>query len=382
MRRGEFGSRGATEVADTKLNVGFVGAGRIADLHALAYGSNGRGRIFAVCTPDSELNNSRAREWGAQETFTDYRDLLEDPRIDAVEILTPHHLHEEIAVAALRAGKPVSLQKPMARSVAESMRIVAASLESGVSLRVFENFRHYPPFLFAKHLIDDGVIGEPQSQRISVIHGSGPGWEVPDSAWAWRYRPDLCGGGPDVFDHGYHIFSIARFLLGSVEEVHAWILTSEGLHGVVDRPALISWKHELPNRLGCWDSVGSPELYVPSKYYTCDERVQIVGERGIIWINHCSGLLLSDAPVVLYRDGTTTEYHTVESDWGASFRIGGQEWHDHLLDGTPCETSAEEGLEVMRFVEAAHQSAASGMPIRPDSIGTRKSANAENQRPS
>jgi predicted dehydrogenase len=221
----------------------------------------------------------------------------------------------------------------------------------------------------AKQLIQDGAIGEPQSQHISVIHGSGPGWEVPRAAWSWRFEPELCGGGPGVFDHGYHIFSIAQFLLGSVEQVYAWIMASESPLGLVDRPALISWKHEAPNRLGCWESVGSSKLHVPSKYYNCDERVQVVGEEGILWINHCSGLLLSDPPVTLYRDGNTIDYHTVEWDWGSSFRLGGQAWHDHLLDGTLCETSAEEGLEIMRFMEAAHRSAESGIPVRPASIG-------------
>jgi predicted dehydrogenase len=171
-----------------------------------------------------------------------------------------------------------------------------------------------------------------------------------------------------VFDHGYHIFSIVRYLLGPVEEVFAWILSSQRPYGIVDRPALIAWKHSAPNRLGSWESVGSGKLLVPSNYYTGDERVQIVGEEGIIWINHCSGKLLSDPPLTVYRDGNTTDYHAIDWDWGSSFRIGGQEWHDHLLDGAPCETGAVEGVEIMRFLEAAHRSAATRLPVRPDSI--------------
>ena len=350
-----------------ELRIGIIGAGRIADLHALAYGEDSRAAIYAVCDANADIAAARAKEWGAERSYTDYRDLLADARVDAVEIILPHHLHEEVAIAAAQAGKPASVQKPMARSVAESQRMVDAAAAAGADLRVFENFRHYPPFVLAKQLIDAGEIGEPAAQHISVIGGAGDGWTVPGRAWRWRLDEELCGGGPCIFDHGYHIFSIATFLLGPVEEVFAWILSSEIAGVAIDRPALVCWKHTAPNRLGSWDTTGSTKLLVPSKYYTNDERVQIIGERGIIWINHCSGLLTSDPPLVLYRDGLTTAYHDVESDWGASFRIGGRDWHDHLLEDRPCEMTPDEGLAVMRFTEAAHIASAEHRPVRLES---------------
>jgi len=355
-------------MTDKHLRIGIIGAGRIADLHALAYGEGSRASIYAVCDADADIAEARTQQWGAERRYTDYNELLADPNVDAVEIILPHHLHEEVAVAAARAGKPASVQKPMARSVAESRRMIEAAEAAGTDLRVFENFRHYPPFVLAKQLIDEGEIGAPQSQHISVIGGTGIGWEVPRRAWRWRFDEALCGGGPCIFDHGYHIFSIAKYLLGPVEEVFAWILRTEIARVEVDRPAIVCWRHVAPNRLGSWETVGSPELLVPSKYYTNDERVQIIGEKGIIWVNHCSGQLTSDPPLVLYRDGKTTEYHDVESDWGASFRIGGRDWHDHLLDGAACEMTPAEGLEVMRFTEAAHSAAAQNRPVRLDEI--------------
>ena len=353
----------------TDLRIGIIGAGRIADLHALAYGPGSRASIAAVCDADAGIAEARAKEWHAEHAYTDYRELLADRRIDGVEVILPHHLHAEIAIAALEARKPVSVQKPMARSVAESHTMAEAARRTGTDLRVLENFRHYPPFVLAKRMIDDGAIGDPQAQHISVIGGVGDGgehggWKVPGRAWRWRFDEELCGGGPCMFDHGYHIFSIAQYLLGPVEEVFAWILHTQAGGAHIDRPAVVSWRHTAPNRLGSWDTTGSFELPVPSKYYTNDERVQIVGERGIIWVNHCSGMLTEDAPVRLYRDGVTTEYRDVEWDWGASFRIGGRDWHDHLLDGSPCEMTAAEGIEVMRFTEAAHVSARENRPVR------------------
>jgi predicted dehydrogenase len=142
-----------------KLRVGFIGAGRIADLHALAYQDNPEAEIYAVCDSEEEVASRRAQEWGAQRWLSDYRELLRDDAVDAVEILTPHHLHAEMTIAALEAGKHVSLQKPMSVNLSEADAMIAAAQRSGKLFRVCENFRYYPPFVKAKELLDEGAIG-------------------------------------------------------------------------------------------------------------------------------------------------------------------------------------------------------------------------------
>ena len=87
-----------------KLRVGFVGAGRIADLHALVYRDNPEAEIYAVCDSQEEVARQRVQEWRAKMWFNDYHELLRDEAVDAVEILTPHHLHAEMTIAALEAG--------------------------------------------------------------------------------------------------------------------------------------------------------------------------------------------------------------------------------------------------------------------------------------
>ena len=165
-----------------------------------------------------------AKEWGAPKAYPDYRALLADPHVDAVEVITPHHLHAPMGIAALQAGKHLSLQKPMAVSVAECDALIEAAKRSGKCFRVFENFRYYPPLVRAKELLEAGAIGEPLSIRLKVVQGSmGQGWQVPYSRWAWRFDPIQSGGGRVIFDYGYHLFSVAMWLLGAVEKVYAWI---------------------------------------------------------------------------------------------------------------------------------------------------------------
>ena len=89
----------------SKLRVGFIGCGRISDLHALAYKDNPDAEIYGVCDTQEEVARRRAGEWGAARWCTDYRDVLADEAVDAVEILTPHHLHAEMTLAAVEAGK-------------------------------------------------------------------------------------------------------------------------------------------------------------------------------------------------------------------------------------------------------------------------------------
>ena len=145
----------------SELRVGIVGCGRIAGLQALGYLDHPRARISAVCDPDVQRAERAAEAFGRGapvRIHAELEKLLLDPEVDALEILTPHHLHADHAVAALEAGKHVSLQKPPARTLAELDRIAAAARRSGRTLRVFENFMFYPPHQRAKQLVDSGAI--------------------------------------------------------------------------------------------------------------------------------------------------------------------------------------------------------------------------------
>ena len=342
----------------SKIRVALVGLGRIADLHILGYDDHPRGEAYTLCDTRSDVAARRAHEWGIERWCSDYHEVLADPAVDAVEILTPHHLHAGMTISALEAGKHVSVQKPMALDLAEADAMIAAAERSGKTLRVFENYRFYPPYVRAKELLDAGEIGEPMSLRIKVIGGGGQGWEVPASSWTWRLDEAHCGGGPSVFDHGYHIFSIAMFFLGRVERVFAWIDRTELAPGVFwDAPSYIMWKHQQGKRYGCWETVGSRQLEVPSKYYSNDEWLEITGSRGLIWVTRCTGQMLPLPPVIVYRDGRVQAFDDMESDWASSFVAATRDFIDGLAEGRQPELNPQEAREVLRFSLAAHLSA-------------------------
>ncbi len=342
------------------VRMGIVGLGRIADLHAKAYRHCDLARLHAVCDLDETLARRRASEWGARRVYTDYRALLADPEVDAVEILTPHHLHREMAIAACRAGKHVSVQKPMALSVEDCDRMIEAARASGVVLRVYENNVFYPPHVKAKAWIQDGAIGEPLSIRLRMAAGGKGGWHIPLRSWLWRLNEQTCGGGPTIFDDGYHKFSMALHLLGPVETVHAWIDRS---FGVIDAPAVITFRYADRRAVGLIEATVSPQMFVRSRYYPVDERIEVTGTVGVLWVTRCAGRLLEEPPLLLYRDGEVRACEALRADWLDSFIDATCHFARSLIHGEPPMLSGEQGREVTRFALAALRSAERGEPV-------------------
>jgi len=343
-----------------RVRIGIIGCGRIADLHAPGYLDHPDATIAAVCDRDPVLAEQRREQWHAERAYVDYRDLLDDPDVNAVEILLPHHLHREVTLAALSAGKHVSLQKPPTLTLGELAELRDASLRSERMLRVFENFMHYPPHVKARELIEQGAIGEPLSLRLKTAAGRfDDGWRVPITSQQWRMDPTLCGGGPTCFDHGYHCYNMARFFLDEpIERVHAWIHVNRFDDGsLYDGPAFISWKYAGVPKFGSWEVIASIGMKVRSKYYASDDRIEIHGSEGILWIHRCTGKLLEEPALVLYRDGETRAWHDIPADWAESFRLGTHDFIDALREGRQAGQDAVAAADTLRMALAVHVSA-------------------------
>ncbi len=351
-----------------RIRVGFIGTGRISDLHAIEYRANPHAEIVALCDRDPALAAARARAWGLDRPAicTDYRELLALEAVDLVEILLPHHLHLEVGLAAVAAGKAVSLQKPLALNLADADRLIAAADRAGVPFRVFENFIFYPPVVKAKELVDAGAIGEPLTIRIKSNPGSRRfAWEVPAAAQAWRQDRAQAGGGPLAFDDGHHKFALAWHFMGPAEEVHAWIGRTVAEDGFVfDAPALISFRFPR-QRCGNLEIVYSPDLEVLTEHYAQDDRVEITGTEGVLLINRGHGQLgRGVVPLQLYRAGAWTDYRDLETGWERSFVHATRHGIEALRRGAQARLAGREAREILRFALAAQQAAATGAAVR------------------
>ena len=353
-------------MSTARFRVGFIGTGRISDLHAIEYLQNPQARIVALCDRDASLSTGRAASWGVEDAriFESAEDLLACSEVDLVEILLPHHLHLPTALKAIEAGKIVSLQKPMCTSLEEADRLVEAAEASGQPFRVFENFLFYPPVVKARQLVEEGAVGTLLSIRIKSNCGvSRTAWTVPPGATQWRQNRARSGGGPLVFDDGHHKFALAWHFMGEAAEVHSFLGRTETSDGqVLDAPSIVSFRFP-GNRIGCLEVVYSPELEVSTRHYAQDDRVEITGTRGVLWINGGHGRLGDSPPVVLYRDGAITSYSDIETGWEQSFVLSTRHFIDCLAEGRPAALRAGDARQVLAFALAAEESGRRGCAV-------------------
>jgi len=348
-----------------KIRIGVIGCGVIADLTVCGYMIDERVEIRAVCDSDKEKAAAKASEWGAEKVYEDYRGLLADKDIDAVEIITPHDLHCPMAVDAAKAGKHISVQKPMARSVAECREMIDAASEARVVLRVNDPYIFYPPIVKAKRLIEAGEIGPPSMVRVRTTVGSMEcGWEVDAGAWAWRFDQKRSGGG-NMLDDMHHKFAVALYLGGEIEKVSAFI---ENRDLFVDAPATVMWKYKADQRYGVMECVHAGEMQIKTKYYNCEERFEITGSRGILWITQCTGRLMDIPALIMYRDGETHCYSDIPSDWSEGFKGSNIHFIDCLLEGKEPSLTGEQAISVMQFALSTYASDDKQAAVDPSTI--------------
>jgi len=162
---------------------------------------------------DADAVAAAAGQYGWTESATDWREVLDRDDIDIVDVCVPGHLHAEVAIAALEAGKHVIAEKPLANTMAEAEKMVAtaqAARERGVHSMVGFNYRRVPALALARRHIADGRLGQVRQVRVSYLQD----WLVDDSApMTWRLRRELAGSGA-LGDLASHAVDQVRFLLG------------------------------------------------------------------------------------------------------------------------------------------------------------------------
>lgn len=201
------------------LGVGILGAGFFGAFHARAIAEIPDISVVAACAEELALAEAFAAEHGGK-PYGDWRAMLDDKSVDAVAITAPHHLHCELAVAALAAGKHVLLEKPMALSVTECSRIIAAAEGSRRKLMVAQIMHFVWPCLVAREILDRGELGRPVTGSSSLQKI----W-MEQNRRGWHLDP-LTGGGM-LMTAGIHALDQLVWLMnGRVGSVSAAVSTS------------------------------------------------------------------------------------------------------------------------------------------------------------
>jgi len=210
------------ETKSGRLGIGLVGSGFMGRAHAFAF--NAVSQTFdlplkpalAVLADQNEAQAAEAaRRLGFARAVSDWRALVGDPEIDVVSITTPNHLHKPIALAALEAGKAVYCEKPLAATLADAKQMAEAARASGRVTLVGFNYLKNPIIGLAREIATSGEIGE-----IVAFRGIHAEDYMTDPAAPHSFRTHPVGGGV-LMDLGSHIVSLARYLVGPIQEVSA-----------------------------------------------------------------------------------------------------------------------------------------------------------------
>jgi len=201
----------------TTIGTAIIGPGKVGHTHALALAGLPQSRFVAVCGRSPEQTAAFAARYGVR-PFTDIGPLLNDPDVEMVSICTPHPQHAELAIAAADAGKHVLVEKPLANSVADCDRMIAAAQRNKVKLGVISQRRLYPPVQRMKAALEAGKIGEPVLGTVTVL-----GWRSADyyNMDPWRGTWDGEGGGV-LINQAVHQLDIFQWLMGPVAEVYGY----------------------------------------------------------------------------------------------------------------------------------------------------------------
>ena len=203
-----------------EIGIGVIGWGFMGKIHtqalrniALFYpGIDFRVSLKCVCARHIENARAAARDVGFERYTDDYRQLLAMEDIDAVSVCTPNDQHEEMVIAAIRAGKHVYVDKPLTVTAVSAERIARAAAESGVSTRMVFNNRYYPATIRARQLVEEGRIGEVLSFGARFLHS---GSIDPDKPIGWKQQRQ----GGVLLDLGSHALDLVTWLTGYPKRV-------------------------------------------------------------------------------------------------------------------------------------------------------------------
>jgi predicted dehydrogenase len=199
-----------------KLRFAVIGAGKFAEIcHIPGLQHHPNAEVVGLCRRNRELCAQTAQKFDIPKIYTDYADVIADDEIDAITIATPNVFHHSIAVQALRAGKHVFCEKPLAMNASEAREMYEVAASSGKIHHVSFTFRYTYCVYKMREMLKAGRIGEPFFIRVQL-----DSWEriASTAKTAWRNQKDLSGTGV-LGDIGSHFFDLIRWLCGDITQV-------------------------------------------------------------------------------------------------------------------------------------------------------------------
>lgn len=320
-----------------RVKWGLIGCGDIARKRiAPALRDLPNSELVAVNRANVEMAESFAGEFGAQRWHKDWQELIADEEVEAVYVATPVHLHAAQTIAAAEAGKHVLCEKPMAMSVAECDRMIAACEARKVKLGIAYYRRFYPVVAFIKSLLSSGEIGTPIIAQVNAFERFAP---EPSHPRRWLLEKELSGGGP-MFDFGCHRFEVLINLLGEVKAIKGLVGNALFERGVEDTAsALLQFESGAQAVLSVTHAACEPQ-----------DTLNIFGSRGSIHV-----AVLNEGRVRIKNAvGERTEVHQPHSNLHLPLI---DDFARAIINDTEPQVDGRAGRETSRVLEEIYESA-------------------------
>ena len=320
----------------SKINIGVVGLGRMGLEYARFFNSRIAGaRLVAVSDIRKEIAEASAAELGGVKAYTDYRELVADPFVEAVVVMTPTKLHREVVITAAGARKAIFCEKPISLGLNDAMAMKAAVDSSGAFFQLGFMRRFDPGYATAKKKILEGAIGTPCVFKSSSRDKARPSLEY--------LRPENSGGL--FIDMGIHDFDLARWFFGEVKSVHS-------VGGVLAYPEMRDIgdpDNSLTNMTFADGRIGMVSLS-RNGVFGYSIQTEIVGTEGTLIIGREQETPL----LVMTKD--TIAHDTVPGFYErfeASYVIQLQDFVDNVIHGRVPPITCDDGIAAQKIALAA-----------------------------
>jgi len=328
----------------TALRVALIGMGRVARVHLQALSGTNAVEVVGVFDQDQARAQERAEAERIPRVYATWDDLLGDETVQCVGVLLPHDLHEQFVVEALRAGKHVVCEKPLAPTLPECERMLAVANEVGRKLFTVHNRVYGLAVERMRDLITQGQIGD-------VVLAQTTGFEGPPTVQTWLATPR--GGGGVLMSQAVHPMYALRWLLGNVAQVSCLF----GGRRVVDMSAedmavvLLKFQNGIAAEMTCTFGIAHGPY---------DHSITLHGSDG--YLNMSNRQLWAIAPR-LFGDTDLHDLEVVETDHASGFRRMWEDYARGIVDGAPTRQVGDDGKRAVEIVQAAYESNRTGRMV-------------------
>ncbi|MBP5270287.1 MAG: Gfo/Idh/MocA family oxidoreductase [Clostridia bacterium] len=351
------------------LKIGIIGCGGIANgKHMPALAKLHDVKMVAFCDIIEERARKAAAKYGDGDSLvcTDYRELLDDPSIDVVHVLTPNRWHSEITVAALEAGKHVMCEKPMAINSAEAQKMIDAARRTGKKLTIGYQSRHRADSQYLKAEVEKGTLGDIYYAKATAIRRRAvPTWGV--------FLDEYAQGGGPLIDIGTHALDLTLWMMNNYTPKYCVGTTYHALNKQTEQGN--DWGNWDPDKFTVEDSAfgfvvmeNGATVYLEASWAlnTLDTReavTQLCGTLGgadMIDGLRFNGIRNNQKFMFIPQlEGKGAAYYSASKQASPS-DVEARRWIDAIKNDTDPVVTPDQAIVVTKILEGIYRSAASG----------------------